>query len=77
VVKGYGMGGRASYYCLLEFPGAFAGHYVAVGGHCADLDGAWDSLGRGVRRAGRRAGVVVLHLRSRWVDRSGWFVCSC
>lgn len=32
-----------SHHCVLEFPGAFAGHHVAVGGDCADLDGAGDA----------------------------------
>lgn len=34
-----------SYHGVLEFEGAFAGHYLADGGDCADLDGEGDALG--------------------------------
>lgn len=47
---GYGMdpmedSSAFSYHCVLKFEGCFAGHYVADGGDCADLDGVGDALG--------------------------------
>jgi hypothetical protein len=34
-----------SYHGVLKFEGCFAGHYVADGGDCAELDSEGDALG--------------------------------
>ena len=42
-----GIGWETVYHGVLEFESAFARHYVADGGDCADLDSEGDTLGDG------------------------------
>lgn len=68
------MGDFSSHHCVLEFPGAFAGHHVAVGGDCADLDGAGDALENVA--VGGKLGVVRFgtYLAISWAVKDYLFV---